>query len=542
MSRPKSRSSENDCGPMQTNPMNSRSPLRTAALTLALGLTASAGLSRIASANPAIVVDAATGNVVYAEQATHPWFPASLTKLMTFYVALEAVRDHRINLDTPIVMSARAARAVPSKMGFKPGTEVTLDNALKMMVVKSANDLAIAVAEAVDGSVEAFADDMNATAARLGMRQSHFVNPNGLPNPDHYSSAHDLAILARAIHVDFPKEAGWFGLGALSLGEEIIRNHNDLLGRYPGVDGMKTGFTCAAGFNLIATAKRDGHRYIAVVMGAPNTRSRMIRTAVLLDRAFDGIDHPETTLKALDVVGSGTPPDMHSEVCRRRGKALVAYRAQTARLEAPLLATKTSAGAASPFLNAGAGTELAPVAPTIASVHRQVFEPTPVFVGPAAGYQGPIAEARPANSPVGTPFPPGTKTAAEEPKPDTVATSEPAKTHHHRRHRHAAHRKAVHHHARRKTAHRGKEKAIIVENKAASHAGKAEHEKRKVAVHAEKHKVAGKHHTVARHHAAKKKHAVKHAKKAKAKHVAGRPMQLEGGKIQSTRSPAHEHQ
>lgn len=528
MSRPKSRSFEDCCGPMQANPMNSRSPLRTAALTLALGLTASAGFSSIASANPAIVVDAATGNVVYAEQATRPWFPASLTKLMTFYVALEAVRDHRINFDTPIVMSARAARAVPSKMGFRPGTEVTLDNALKMMVVKSANDLAIAVAEAVDGSVEAFADDMNATAARLGMRQSHFVNPNGLPNPEHYSSAHDLAILARAIHVDFPKEAGWFGIGALSLGNEIIPNHNNLLGRYPGVDGMKTGFTCAAGFNLIATAKRGGHRYIAVVMGAPNTRSRMIRTAVLLDRAFDGIDHPETTLKTLDVEGSGTPPDMHGEVCRRRGKALIAYRAQTARLEAPLLAAKTTAVAAVPFLNTASATDLTPVAPTIASIHKPVFQPTPVFVGPAAGYQGPIAEARPANSPVGTPFPPGTKTAAEEPKPETVATSEPAKAHHrHTRHRHAAHSAASHHHARRKTAHRGREKAIIVENKAVSHAGKAEHEKRKVAAHAEKH---SKHH----HHAAKKKYVTKHAKKATkkkvAKHVAGRPMQLEGGK------------
>lgn len=546
MSRSKVCSSVNLTGLAKATSMMFRDPLRSASIALAFCLTAGPGFSSSAAANPAIVIDAATGNVVYAEEATHPWFPASLTKLMTFYVALEAVRDHRISLDTPIVMSARAARAVPSKMGFKPGTEVTLGNALKMMVVKSANDLAIAVAEAVDGSVEAFADDMNRTAAKLDMRQSHFVNPNGLPDPEHYSSAHDLAILARAIHTDFPQEAGWFGIGTLSLGTEIIQNHNNLLGRYPGVDGMKTGFTCAAGFNLVATAMRDGHRYIAVVMGAPNTRSRMIRTAVLLDRAFDGIDHPQTTLKTLDVEGAGSPPDMHNEVCRRRGKALVAYRAATARLEAPLLATKTGT-ASLPFLNAGA--QLAPVAPTIASIHRQVFEPVSVFVGPAAGYQGPIAEARPANSPVGTPFPPGTAAVAAapepEPKAETVATSEPVKAHRHIRHRHEAHRKPSRHHAHKAAARRSKEKAIIVENRAASHAGKAEHEKRKVAAHTEKQKISSKHHA-AKHHAAKTKHTAKHVNKAAgkkiAKHFAGHPMQLEGGKIQSTKAAARSHE
>ncbi len=249
-----------------------------------------------AAASPAIVVDAATGDVLYAEQAVEPWYPASLTKLMTFYIALSAVRDHKISLDTPLVVSARAASAAPSKMGFKPGTEVTLGNALKMMVVKSANDIAIVVAEGIAGSVEAFAEDMNSTAAELGMRQSHFVNPNGLPNPEHVSSAHDLALLARAIYVSFPQEAEMFGIGALRLGDEIIPTHNTLLGRYPGVDGMKTGFTCAAGFNLIASAQRNGHRFIAVVLGAPNVHLRMLKTAALLDRAFDGIDHPQGKL------------------------------------------------------------------------------------------------------------------------------------------------------------------------------------------------------------------------------------------------------
>ncbi|HEY5225716.1 MAG TPA: serine hydrolase [Methylovirgula sp.] len=518
-----------------------RDPRRASSLGLVFCLIAGLGFSRSAAANPAIVIDAASGNVVYAEEATQPWFPASITKLMTFYVALEAVREHKISLDTPIMMSARAARAVPSKMGFNPGTELTLGNALKMMVVKSANDLAIAVAEAVDGSVEAFADDMNANAAKLGMRQSHFVNPNGLPDPEHYSSAHDLAVLARAIILTYPQEAGWFGIGALRFGDEIIRNHNKLLGRYPGVDGMKTGFTCAAGFNLVVTSLREGHRYIAVVLGAPNPRSREMKMAVLLDRAFDGIDHPQTTLAALDVEGSGTPPDMHNSVCRRRGKALAAFQAETVQLEAPLLARKaTGATAALPFLNGGAGADLTPVAPMLATISRPVFDPTPISLGVPAGYQGPVAAARPANSPIGTPPPVQQAASAEEAKKlENVATSDaqPPKAHHHLAHRHRAHKKVAHNRTHRKVAHRAKEKAIIVENKAASHASEAEREKPKAVAHAAKQKVSGKHAAV------KKKPAVRHVKKAApkkhlAKHVAVHPMQLEGGKVQSTKAAA----
>jgi D-alanyl-D-alanine carboxypeptidase len=525
---------------MQSALKGFRDPLRSFSLGLILCLIAGPGFSSSATADPAIVVDAATGNVLYAEEATQPWFPASLTKLMTFYVALEAVREHKISLDTPIMMSARAARAVPSKMGFRPGTELTLGNALKMMVVKSANDLAIAVAEAVDGSVEAFADDMNATAARLGMKQSHFANPNGLPNPDHYSSARDLAVLARAIDVTFPQEARWFGIGALRFGDETIRNHNNLLGRYPGVDGMKTGFTCAAGFNLVVTAEREGHRYIAVVLGAPNPRSREMKMAVLLDRAFDGIDHPQTTLAALDVQGSDTPPDMHNSVCRRRGKALAAFQAETARLEAPLLARKaTGAAAALPFLNGGGGAELTPVAPMLATIPRPVFDPTPISLGVPAGYQGLVAAARPANSPIGTPPVRQAASTEEAKKPESLATSDaqPPKAHHHLAHRHRAHKKVAHRRTHRKVAHRAREKAIIVENKAVSHAGKAEHEKQKVVAHAAKQKVSSKHHT------AKKKRTATHVKKAApkkhlAKHAAAGPMQLEGGKVQSTKAAA----
>src|SRR5579872_1174972 len=227
-----------------------------------------------AFANPALVIDADSGKVLYERQATANWYPASLTKLMTTYVALSAVRDGRVTLDTPFVMSQRAASMAPSKMGFRPGTEVTLDNALKMLMVKSPNDVAVMVAEGVSGSVEAFADEMNAAGQRLGLRESHFVNPNGLHNPAHVSSARDMALIALALFREFPDQADLFDIGALQLGNRYIPNHNGLLGRYPGADGMKTGFTCPAGFNVVASASRSGRRLIVVVLGAPTARSR----------------------------------------------------------------------------------------------------------------------------------------------------------------------------------------------------------------------------------------------------------------------------
>ena len=186
-----------------------------------------------AQASPYILVDAGTGDVLEQQEATRSWFPASTTKLMTVYVALDAVSAGRISLNTPIYVSPRAASMAPSKMGFAPGTQVTVDNALKMLMVKSPNDIAVTIAEGVSGSVEAFAGEMNAAADKLGMRESHFENPNGLPNARHVSSARDMAVLARALLTRFPERADLFDIGALRFGNQIIPNHNGLLGRYP---------------------------------------------------------------------------------------------------------------------------------------------------------------------------------------------------------------------------------------------------------------------------------------------------------------------
>ncbi|MGH6834543.1 MAG: serine hydrolase [Methylocella sp.] len=381
-----------------------------------------------AFAGPALVIEMPSGVILYEDHATEPWYPASLTKLMTVYVALSAVRDHRIALDTPLFVSARAAMMPPSKMGFRPGSLVTLDNALKMLMVKSANDMAVTIAEGVSGSVEAFADDMNSAAHELGLTQSHFVNPNGLPDPEHVSSARDLAILARALYLTFPEQAKLFNIGAMRLGGQIIQNHNNLLGRYPGADGMKTGFTCAAGFNLVASASQYGRKLIAVILGAPNPRSRTIMAAALFDRGFAGIDKPSGSLSNLATFAPAAPPDMHQTICRKRGKAAAQFNMELDRLMAPLRAAKAKAPAASRrFAAATAETSAGPLpmALRIAMVPRPAFDPIPVYVGAPEGYAGLIAQARPAHSPVGTAQPPSIVSAYAPATPATTLDATP---------------------------------------------------------------------------------------------------------------------
>jgi D-alanyl-D-alanine carboxypeptidase len=272
-----------------------------------------------ASAEALLLIEADSGKVLHAENATYPWHPASLSKLMTAYVTLQAVKAGRITLDSPFTVSARAASQAPSKMGFKAGTIVTMDNAMKMLMVKSANDMAVVLAEGVGGSVEQFADEMNATARRLGMTESSWVNPNGLPDDRQISSARDLAILARALIKDFPEYDMYWHLPGLRLGKRIIKTYNSMIGRYPGADGMKTGFICASGFNLVATATRRGRRLIAVVLGAPSGPVRAVKAAMLLERGFNS-GAPAWFAPSLGTVDSlqamnVAPPDLHDEMC-----------------------------------------------------------------------------------------------------------------------------------------------------------------------------------------------------------------------------------
>jgi D-alanyl-D-alanine carboxypeptidase len=205
-------------------------------------------------------------------------------------------------------------------MGFKPGTQIRLDNALKIMMVKSANDVAATIAESIGGSIDGFSELMNAHAQRLGMRDSRFANPHGLPDERNQTTARDMAVLARALLQEFPEQQNLFHIGAVQFGRRIMRNTNGLIGRYPGADGMKTGFICSSGFNVVASANRNGRHLITVVLGAPSANERTMQAADLFDRGFNSkVNFTNPELAALPASASHTPPDMRSVICDRRG-------------------------------------------------------------------------------------------------------------------------------------------------------------------------------------------------------------------------------
>jgi D-alanyl-D-alanine carboxypeptidase len=284
----------------------------------------SAGLTNSASAEALLLIEADSGKVLHAENATHPWYPASVTKLMTAYVTLRAVKERRLTLDSLLTVSANAAAQAPSKMGFKAGTQLTVDNAIKMIMVKSANDVSVVLAEGVSGSSEKFANDMNRAAQRLGMTQTTYVNPNGLPADGQVTSARDQAILARALLKEFPEYDYYWRLSAIKFGKRVMRNYNTLIDRYPGADGMKTGFICASGFNLVASASRNGKRLIAVVLGAPSGPVRAVKAAHMLERGFNSNTLSWLTPSLGSVEGltpvNLAPPDLRDSMCGKHRK------------------------------------------------------------------------------------------------------------------------------------------------------------------------------------------------------------------------------
>jgi D-alanyl-D-alanine carboxypeptidase len=282
--------------------------------TIALSVLAGPAL-----ANPVVVFDLGSGKILQHQDAFKRWYPASLSKLMTAYVTFRAIAAGEVQLDSPIKVTKHSASEPPSKMGFKPGSVMRLDNALKMMLVKSANDIAMAVGENVGGSQAAFAERMNAEATRLGMNGTHFVNPNGLYSPDQYTTARDLAVLVMAIRREFPQYAPWFSIEGLAVGKKAIPNYNLLIGRYPGADGMKTGFVCPSGFNMIGSATRNGRTLVAVVLGEKSAVTRAETAARLLDQGFDTPAAGSATVTTLAPYGDTVSPnDMHDEVCKKK--------------------------------------------------------------------------------------------------------------------------------------------------------------------------------------------------------------------------------
>jgi D-alanyl-D-alanine carboxypeptidase len=288
---------------------------------IALGSIFAASLAITAArAESSILVEVDSGRVLRAENATYPWYPASLSKLMTAYVTLHAIKSGRITFDTLFTVSRTAAAQAPTKMGLPVGTQVTVDNALKMMMVHSANDMAVLLAEGVGGSIENFAQEMTETAHQLGMTESNFVNPNGLPADEQITSARDLAILTRALIREFPEYGSYWHIPAIKFGRRVMHNTNSLIGRYPGIDGMKTGFICASGFNVVATATRNGKRLIAVVLGAPSSPARAVKAAELLESGFTQnplawLTNSLGTVDSLKPIEGASPPNLHDEIC-----------------------------------------------------------------------------------------------------------------------------------------------------------------------------------------------------------------------------------
>jgi D-alanyl-D-alanine carboxypeptidase len=329
-----------------------------------------------------LLVDVETGKVLEADNATHPWYPASVTKLMTLYVTLKAVKEGRISFDTLFTVTSNAVAQEPAKMGFPLGTQVTVDNAIKMMMVKSANDMAVLLAEGVSGSIEKFADDMNDAAQHLGMTQTSYVNPNGLPAEGQITSARDLAILARALIREFPEYSFYWHIPAIKFGRRVTHNYNPLIERYPGADGMKTGFICSSGFNLVATATRNNKQLIAVVLGASSSTARALQAAQMLEKGFSG-DQLAWLTPALGTVEElkpmqASPPDLHDEICgkhHKKGKG----RSETEEVESS--DNPSDPNAQSFMLSSLQG----PNASLLLSQPVQMAPPIVVYAGPAKG-------------------------------------------------------------------------------------------------------------------------------------------------------------
>ena len=219
------------------------------------------------SAGPALVFDAADGSVLYSEDLDTLWHPASLTKMMTAYVTFVAIQEGTLSLDTKIGCSNSPTAKAPPRSGCRWARQITVETALQALIMKSANDVAVMLAEAVSGSHEAFVDFMNGTAGRLGMTRTKFANANGLPDHEQVTTARDMARLATAIVRDFPQYAPMWSLLEMRIGKLHLHTHNGLLTNYAGADGMKTGFICDSGFNVVASATRNGQKLIAVVLG-----------------------------------------------------------------------------------------------------------------------------------------------------------------------------------------------------------------------------------------------------------------------------------
>jgi D-alanyl-D-alanine carboxypeptidase len=232
----------------------------------------------------AIVVDANNGNTLFQENATAPRYPASLTKMMTLYLLFEAIEQGRVSMTTPIPVSSYAAARPPTKIGFRAGESIPVEAAIHALCTKSANDVAVAVAEYLGGSEEQFAEMMTAKARQIGMTGTTFRNASGLPDDGQKTTARDMALLGMALRQRFPNQYSYFSAREFAYRGKTIRGHNDLLGRVRGVDGIKTGYIRPSGYNIVTSVQDDGRRLVVVVMGGTTAKARNAQVEDMITR------------------------------------------------------------------------------------------------------------------------------------------------------------------------------------------------------------------------------------------------------------------
>lgn len=247
------------------------------------------GGAALAAPQAELVADAQTGRIIFGDNIYAERHPASLTKMMTLYIVFAALEQKRMTLNTLLPVSWRASVQPPSKLGLREGGSLRVRDAILALVTQSANDVAVVIAEAIGGSETRFAQIMTQQARALGMKSTNYENASGLHDPDQVTTAFDQAILARALLYHFPQYYRYFSTRAFAYGGRVHKNHNHLMTRYTGMDGIKTGFIRPSGFNLVASARRGGVRLVGVVFGGEKARSRDNRMAQILDAAFDRV-------------------------------------------------------------------------------------------------------------------------------------------------------------------------------------------------------------------------------------------------------------
>ena len=270
-------------------------------ISLLIFLSTDASFARYSS----IIIDAKTGKVLHASNPDRKRYPASLTKMMTLYMVFDALQKRKLSLNQKLKVSRRAQGMAPSKLGLKRGQTLRVKEAILALITKSANDVAVVVAESLGGTEVKFAQMMTKKARQLGMRRTKFSNASGLPNRRQVSTARDMATLAMRLIKDFPNYYHYFRTQRFSYKRRTFRNHNKMLTNYPGVDGIKTGYIRASGFNLVASTKRHGQRLIGGVFGGKSAKSRDRHMRRLFERTFalvpkKQIDHPKMMAKAFD--------------------------------------------------------------------------------------------------------------------------------------------------------------------------------------------------------------------------------------------------